>query len=81
MECLNDGEVPHPNAPPQLRGAWWASGGDTSGQTHSLWGDYPEIMPLTSENTYFSKTYTIFEGTSEIQRLIISRAISGVHIR
>ena len=28
-----------------------------------------------------SNTYTIFEGTSEIQRLIISRAISGVHIR
>jgi alkylation response protein AidB-like acyl-CoA dehydrogenase len=27
-----------------------------------------------------SKIYTIFEGTSEIQRLIISRAISGVHI-
>ncbi|MHB1446098.1 MAG: hypothetical protein ACYCTI_08570 [Acidimicrobiales bacterium] len=25
-------------------------------------------------------TYTIFEGTSEIQRLIISRAMSGVHI-
>jgi acyl-CoA dehydrogenase len=25
--------------------------------------------------------YTIFEGTSEIQRLIIARAISGVHIR
>ena len=25
-------------------------------------------------------TYTIFEGTSEIQRLIVSRAISGVHI-
>ena len=28
-----------------------------------------------------SKIYTIFEGTSEIQRLIISRAISGVYIR
>ncbi len=28
-----------------------------------------------------SKIFTIFEGTSEIQRLIISRAISGVHIR
>jgi acyl-CoA dehydrogenase len=28
-----------------------------------------------------SKIYTIFEGTSEIQRLIISRAISGVHVR
>ena len=28
-----------------------------------------------------SKIYTIFEGTSEIQRLVISRAISGVHIQ
>ena len=28
-----------------------------------------------------SKIFTIFEGTSEIQRLIIARAISGVHIR
>jgi len=28
-----------------------------------------------------SKIYTIFEGTSEIQRLVISRAISGLHIR
>ena len=25
--------------------------------------------------------YTIFEGTSEIQRLVIARNISGVHIR
>ena len=28
-----------------------------------------------------SKIYDIFEGTAEIQRLVISRAISGVHIR
>lgn len=28
-----------------------------------------------------SKIYTIFEGTSEIQRLVIARAISGVHVR
>jgi acyl-CoA dehydrogenase len=28
-----------------------------------------------------SKIYTIFEGTSEIQRLIIARAVSGVHVR
>ncbi len=28
-----------------------------------------------------SKIFTIFEGTSEIQRLIISRAISGIHIK
>jgi alkylation response protein AidB-like acyl-CoA dehydrogenase len=28
-----------------------------------------------------SKIYTIFEGTSEIQRLIVARAISGIHIQ
>jgi len=28
-----------------------------------------------------SATSTIFEGTSEIQRLVISRAISGIHIK
>jgi acyl-CoA dehydrogenase len=28
-----------------------------------------------------SKIYTIFEGTSEIQRLVIARQISGVHIQ
>jgi acyl-CoA dehydrogenase len=28
-----------------------------------------------------AKIYTIFEGTSEIQRLVISRAISGAPIR
>ncbi|MBA3302642.1 MAG: acyl-CoA dehydrogenase family protein, partial [Acidimicrobiia bacterium] len=28
-----------------------------------------------------AKIYTIFEGTSEIQRLIISRAITGLHIQ
>jgi len=28
-----------------------------------------------------AKIYTIFEGTSEIQRLIVARAISGVHIK
>jgi alkylation response protein AidB-like acyl-CoA dehydrogenase len=26
------------------------------------------------------ETYTIFEGTSEIQRLVIARTISGLHI-
>lgn len=28
-----------------------------------------------------SKIYTIFEGTSEIQKLIIARAISGIHLQ
>jgi hypothetical protein len=27
-----------------------------------------------------SMSYTLFEGTSEIQRLVIARAISGMHI-
>jgi alkylation response protein AidB-like acyl-CoA dehydrogenase len=26
-------------------------------------------------------SYTIFEGTSEIQRLVIARSISGLHIQ
>ena len=26
------------------------------------------------------ETYTIFEGTSEIQRLVVARSISGLHI-
>ena len=29
----------------------------------------------------YTNIYTIFEGTSEIQRLIVARAISGVHIK
>jgi alkylation response protein AidB-like acyl-CoA dehydrogenase len=29
----------------------------------------------------FMRNYTIFEGTSEIQRLVIARAISCVHIK
>jgi acyl-CoA dehydrogenase len=28
-----------------------------------------------------AKIYTIFEGTSEIQRLVIARAISGMQVR
>jgi hypothetical protein len=28
-----------------------------------------------------AKIYDIFEGTSEIQQLVIARAISGMHIR
>jgi acyl-CoA dehydrogenase len=39
------------------------------------------MMPLTCENACFSSIYTIFKGTSEIQRLIIARAVSGVQIR
>ena len=36
-------------------------------------------MPMTLRMS--SKIFTIFEGTSEIQRLVIARAISGMPIR
>ncbi|HEY5267378.1 MAG TPA: acyl-CoA dehydrogenase family protein [Acidimicrobiales bacterium] len=36
---------------------------------------------MTRRIVRHSSIYTIFEGTSEIQRLIIARAISSVQIR
>jgi alkylation response protein AidB-like acyl-CoA dehydrogenase len=42
--------------------------------------DFGEDNALTRENRAIWKIYTIFEGTSEIQRLVIARAISGIHI-
>jgi acyl-CoA dehydrogenase len=36
-------------------------------------------MPMTLPTP--SKIFTIFEGTSEIQRLIIGRALTGLDIR
>src|SRR4029453_15150877 len=41
---------------------------------------YPPEFPVERFHRD-AKIYTIFEGTSEIQRLVISRAISGIHIR
>jgi len=35
---------------------------------------------MTLVNTRLQRIFTLFEGTSENQRLIISRTISGVHI-
>ena len=33
------------------------------------------LLPLPA-----TVSYTIFEGTSEIQRLVVARSISGLHI-
>src|SRR3954447_12217724 len=41
---------------------------------------YPREFPVERMHRD-SKIYTIFEGTSEIQQLVISRAISGLHIK
>jgi alkylation response protein AidB-like acyl-CoA dehydrogenase len=35
---------------------------------------------MRSRARQLESSYTIFEGTSEIQRLVIARAISGMHI-
>jgi alkylation response protein AidB-like acyl-CoA dehydrogenase len=34
----------------------------------------------TSIGSQTTRSYTIFEGTSEIQRLVIARSVSGLHI-
>jgi hypothetical protein len=49
----------------------WPARGGTRNSTSEAWSPLAGRAPMT---------YTIFEGTSEIQRLIIARAISGVHI-
>jgi len=36
-------------------------------------------MPMTPPVS--SKIFTIFEGTSEIQRMIIGRAVTGLDVR
>jgi alkylation response protein AidB-like acyl-CoA dehydrogenase len=48
---------------------------------HYSWSYDLEIRNLTCENTRCSSISTIFESTSEIQRLIVARAISGVRIK
>ncbi len=51
-------------------------------QAIQILGGYGYIREFPVERWHRdAKIYTIFEGTSEIQRLVISRAISGVHIQ
>src|SRR6185369_10244538 len=46
---------------------------------HSDKSRYERVAPANSTcRSRSANTYTIFEGTSEIQRLVIARAISGV---
>jgi acyl-CoA dehydrogenase len=51
-------------------------------QAIQILGGYGYIREYPVERWHRdAKIYTIFEGTSEIQRLIIARAISGIHIQ
>ena len=36
---------------------------------------------IPAETAHTSMTFTIFEGTSEIQRMIIGRAVTGLDVR
>jgi hypothetical protein len=36
---------------------------------------------MTSGNCTYFNIFTIFEGTSEIQRMIIGRAVTGLDVR
>ncbi len=50
-------------------------------QAIQILGGYGYIRDFPVEQWHRdSKIYTLFEGTSEIQRLVIARAISGLHI-
>jgi alkylation response protein AidB-like acyl-CoA dehydrogenase len=40
----------------------------------------PIARHLPAETGHTSTSFTLFEGTSEIQRLVIGRAITGLHV-
>jgi alkylation response protein AidB-like acyl-CoA dehydrogenase len=44
-------------------------------------GQRPRSAIHVRASILLEEIYTIFEGTSEIQRLVIARAISGMRIR
>src|SRR6202161_3771059 len=53
-----------------------------TGDAVQILGGYGYVRDFPVERWHRdSKIFTIFEGTSEIQRLIVARAISGVQIR
>jgi alkylation response protein AidB-like acyl-CoA dehydrogenase len=41
----------------------------------------PAHPPLPAETARTATSFTIFEGTSEIQRMIIGRAVTGLDVR
>jgi hypothetical protein len=41
----------------------------------------PPTGHLPAETALTSTSFTIFEGTSEIQRMIIGRAVTGLDVR
>jgi hypothetical protein len=40
-----------------------------------------DVGHLPAETAWTSTSFTIFEGTSEIQRMIIGRAVTGLDVR
>ena len=54
---------------------------DVTNEAIQILGGYGYVREYPVERMHRdAKIYTIFEGTSEIQRVVIARAISGEHI-
>jgi hypothetical protein len=51
---------------------------DSAGSRRSRYGAQPQMWLYQA---LFGPIYDIFEGTAEIQQLVIARAISGMHIK
>jgi alkylation response protein AidB-like acyl-CoA dehydrogenase len=53
--------------------------------TEFTWAAEPDVMsldpPVAAVLAALAKIFTIFEGTSEIQRVIIGRAVTGLDVR
>ena len=47
----------------------------------STWNIVPAQRTFPNASEHQFEIYDLFEGTEQIQQLVISRAISGVHIR
>ena len=54
---------------------------DSAGFHRISSGSIPHRQARTALWSHLRLIYDIFEGTAEIQQLVISRAISGMHIK
>jgi alkylation response protein AidB-like acyl-CoA dehydrogenase len=46
-----------------------------------VFGQVSPVAGYAGASALAAKTFTIFEGTSEIQRMLIGRAVTGLDVR